>query len=401
MNDQFDRAGTPAGKNGGPLDGILVIEAASFMSGPLAGLQLADLGATVVKVESPTGDPFRRFGRPSTYVASHFASINRGKQSVVLDLKSVESRERLLALLRRADVFLVNWRRGVDESLGLTDDVLAEVNSRLIRVSITGFGPHGPSADEPALDTAVQARAAMTDAFAPTPIPTVVAGYPVDKMTALLATQAILAALFSRERTGSGERIDLAMLDVAASVNFPDLFPSRVFLQHQPEDPHNRHTMSIRPLQASDGYLMVAPGTAKQVAAAFAAVDRPEWADGVLSIQDQVELVTVLYARLNSVSAAWTTDQLVSKFRAAEVPCAPCVSMDDHFVDPQVVHNELYQIVDWEGVGPSRIVRYPAVFHRWPRLIATSAPPKLGEHDAVWHAAVDKTDDDSPIPGTC
>ncbi len=401
MNEQLDRAGTAAGTSRGPLEGIVVIEAATFMSGPLAGLQLAELGATVIKIEPPTGDPFRRFGRPKTYVAPHFASINRGKQSIVLDLKAPGNRERLLTLVRSADVFLANWRHGVDDSLGLTDDVLAAANPRLIRVSITGFGPDGPSADEPAFDTAVQARAAMMDAFARTPEPVVLPGYPVDKMTALLATQAILAALFARERTGGGERIDLAMLDVAAAVQFPDLFASRVFLEHQPEDPHNRHTMAIRPLEVADGYLMVAPGTAKQIAAAFTAVGCPERANVVLAIQEHAELVAAFYEELNAVSTTWTVDELMAKFREAEVPCAPCVRMDEHFADEQVVNNELYEIVDWDDVGPARVVRYPAVFRRWPRLVATSAPPKLGEHDAMWNSAVDPLVDHTVTPRSC
>ena len=367
----------------GPLEGVVVVELATFMSGPLAGMQLADLGATVIKVEPPTGDPFRRFGRPNTLFAPHWASINRGKQSVVLDLKLEADRSRLLDLVRSADVFLANWRSGVDRSLGLTDAVLSNANPRLIRVSITGFGPDGPSAGEPAFDTAVQARSAMMDAFAPTAVPVVVPGFPMDKATALLATQATLAALYARERTGVGERVEVAMLDVAASVNFPDLFPGRVFLDHQPEDPHNRHTMSIRPLEASDGYLMIAPVSAKQITAAFVAVDRPEWAEEVLAHRDQVHLVLALYTRLNTISTSWTVEQLTARFRAAGVACAPCVRMDDHFEDEQVLHNDLYQIVHWEDIGAARVVRYPAVFGRWPRLVAVSPPPKLGEHDAL------------------
>lgn len=367
----------------GPLSDVVVIEVASFMSLPLSGLHLADLGATVIKVEPPTGDPFRTFGRPDTYVAPHWASLNRGKRSVVLDLKRDDDRERLIDLVRTADIYLANWRPGVDVSLGLGDDVLARANPRLIRVSVTGFGPHGPSADEPALDTAVQARSALMDALAPADVPVVLPGFPIDKATALLATQAILAALYVREKTGTGDRIDLAMLDVAAAVNFPDLFPARVFLDHQPDDPHNRHTMSIRPLQASDGYLMVAPAGKRQITAAFAAVDRAEWAADVLAQPSQVALVTALYARLNEVTPSWTVDELLERFRTQDVPAAPCVRMDEHFADEQVVHNEVYEVVDWPDLGPSRVVRYPAVFGRWPRLLARSAPPKLGEHNEL------------------
>ena len=399
LSVQSGPEGGPSASSRGPLDGIVVIEVAAFMSGPLAGVQLADLGARVIKVEPPTGDPYRRFGRPSTYVAPHWASINRGKQSVVLDLKLGTDRNRLLQLLRTADVFLANWRPEAERSLRLTDDVLVRANPRLIRASITGFGPKGPAAQEPALDTAIQARSATMDAFASTSDPVVLAGHPMDKTTALLATQAILAALYAREKSGHGDRIDLAMLDVAASVNFPDLFPARVFLDHLPVDPHNRHTMSIRPLKASDGYIVVAPGTAKMINAAFAAVDRPELAAEVLACGDQVELVTALYGQLNRISSGWTVDQLMERFRAAEVPCAPCVRMDDHFADEQIVHNELYQIVNWKDIGPARIVRYPAVFGQWPRLLAASAPPRLGEHNFILEpapGAIDTTPSDPP-----
>lgn len=365
----------------GPLDGIVVIEVATFMSGPLAGAQLADLGATVVKVEPPAGDPFRRFGRPETYVAPHWASINRGKQSLVLDLKAAPDRDRFLELVAGADVFLANWRPGVEASLGLTDDVLTATNPRLVRVWITGFGPSGPAAGEPAFDTALQARSAVMDAFAPTDVPVVLPGYPMDKTTALLATQAVLAGLLARERTGESDRIDLAMLDVAASVNFPDLFAARVFLDHQPEDPRNRQTMAIRPLAASDGYVMIAPGTAKQIAAAFRAVGHERVADEVLAQRDQVSLTAALYERLGRLTTGFTAEELLRRFRGADVPCSPCVRMDEHFADEQVVHNELYTTVWWPDAGPARVVRYPAVFSRWPRLLAATPPPRLGEHN--------------------
>jgi crotonobetainyl-CoA:carnitine CoA-transferase CaiB-like acyl-CoA transferase len=375
----------------GPLDGVVVVEVATYVSLPFAGLQLAELGATVIKVEAPAGDPYRRFGRPDTYVSAQFASLNRGKQSVTLDLKSDDGRRKLLELIRTADVYLANWRRGVDDALGLGDAVLEACNPRLIRVAVTGFGPDGPSADEPAFDTAVQARSGMMDAFSPTDVPVVVPGFPMDKSTAFIATQAVLAALYARERTGLGEHIDIAMLDVASAVNFPDLFPARVFLDHQPEDPRNRHTMALRPIRASDGYVMVAPGGKQQIIATFAAVERADWANDVLAQPSQVDLVTTMYARLDDVSSSWTVNELMARFRAAGVPAAPCVRMDEHFDDEQVVHNQLYEIVAWPDVGPTRVVRYPAAFRQWPRLVAKSAPPKLGEHNAAFGIDVDES----------
>ena len=367
----------------GPLAGVVVVEAATYMTGPYATLQLADLGADVIKVEPPgTGDTFRNFGRPPTYVSAPFANMNRGKRSVVLDLKDPDGKAKLFELLATADVFLCNWRAGVADNLGLTEDAFEACNPRLIRVLITGYGQDGPLSTEPAFDTAVQARSGLMDALSPDDEPRILPGYPVDKLTALMATQAVLAALYERERTGRGERIDLAMLDVAASVNFPDLFTNRVFLEHQPEDPHNRHLFVIRPVPASDGWLVIAPATARQMKQALIAVGHEDWVSEVLSHTEQVALVNELFARISTVTPTATVDQWIDTFRAHDVACAPCATMDQLLDDPQVVYNDLFRIEPWEEAGAARSVRYPAVFISNGHLMADGGPPPLGAHNA-------------------
>ena len=307
--------------------------------------------------------------------------MNRGKRSVVLDLKDPDGLAKLFELLADADVFLCNWRGGVAESLGLTEEAFEACNPRLIRVLITGYGQDGPFSKEPAFDTAVQARSGLMDALSPDGVPRILPGYPVDKITALMATQAVLAALYERERTGRGERIDLAMLDAAASVNFPDLFTNRVFLHHQPDDPHNRHLFTLRPLPASDGYLVIAPATARQMKYALEAVGHPEWVDEVLSIKVQVELVNRLFDRISEVTPTATVDEWIDRFRAHDVACAPCATMDDVLEDAQAVYNDLFRVADWEDAGPARYVRYPAVFKSWGHLVADDPPPRLGAHN--------------------
>ena len=154
-----------------------VVEAATYMTGPYATLQLADLGADVIKVEAPgSGDTFRNFGRPPTYVSAPFANMNRGKRSVVLDLKDPDGLAKLFELLADADVFLCNWRGGVAESLGLTEEAFEACNPRLIRVLITGYGQDGPFSKEPAFDTAVQARSGLMDALSPDGVPRILPG---------------------------------------------------------------------------------------------------------------------------------------------------------------------------------------------------------------------------------
>src|SRR3954469_11907401 len=262
----------------GPLDGVKVVETANYLSGPYATMQLADLGAEVIKVEAPKGDPFRRFGRPKTYASPQFVNCNRGKQSVVLDLKVTEDLEAMLRLLDSADVMLSNWRPSVAARIGLGDDVLAARNPRLIRVYVSGYGPTGPLIDDPVFDTIVQARSAMAFGLSGTDEPTILPGYPVDKLTATMAAQAAIAALFARERTGQGDRVDVAMLDAASYMNFVDLFTGRTFAgDGETAEARNLHGSAIRPVQTADGWMVMAPVQAEHIRAACAAVGRPEW----------------------------------------------------------------------------------------------------------------------------
>ena len=252
----------------GPLAGVTVVETATYMSGPYAGMMLADLGADVIKVEGERGDPFRNYGRPETEYSAVFANCNRSKRSVVLDLKDPDGRDELLALLARADVFLANWRAGVAESLRLSDDLLESTNPRLVRCFITGFGPTGPRAAEPAFDTVLQGLSGLSDALDTGDEPKLIPGYPLDKVAATMAVQTILASLLQRERTGRGERIELPMLDVATYFDFADLFTGRVFVDHQPDVAQNAQASAIRPIRTADGWIVVAPVTARQIAAA-------------------------------------------------------------------------------------------------------------------------------------
>ncbi len=217
------------------LQGIRILEAGSYVSGPYAGQMLADLGAEVIKVESPPdGDPFRHFGRPATPISPVFANCNRGKRSVAPDLRRDEDRAALLRLVAESDVWLCNWRPGVAERLGVGDDALTAANSRLIRVYVTGHGPDGPLVSAPVFDTIVQATSGLTHAPSRDDRPVLLPGFPVDKMTATMVAQACLAALFARERSGAGDRVDVSMLAATAYNDFLELFANRTFIDDQP-----------------------------------------------------------------------------------------------------------------------------------------------------------------------
>jgi CoA:oxalate CoA-transferase len=378
-----------------PLAGIRVIEAATFVTGPYTGQMLADLGAEVVKVESPTGgDAFRRFGRPDGPYSAVFANTNRGKRSVALDLKDPGARSLLLDLVESSDVWLTNWRPGVADRLGLGDEVLVDRNPRLIRVYITGYGNRGPRAAAPVFDTIVQAGSGLTHALSNDDEPALLAGFTIDKLTATMATQAVLAALLARERGGPAERIDLSMLATAAYIDFLELFANRTFTDAPPEEARNLQATGLRALRTRDGWMVTAPVSGSAIRKLCEVVGHPEWADELRRLDDQTRVASELFTRLDGVLPRRTTDEWLELLDAEDVPAARCLTMDEHLSDPQVFSEDIYRIEEWEGVGSVRTVRYPAVFGSSGRMGAPGPAPFLGQDSAP--SLLDKTVSKSP-----
>jgi CoA:oxalate CoA-transferase len=362
-----------------PLQGVTVVEAANYVSGGWAGMQLADLGADVIKVEPPTGDPYRRF--TGVDPSPHWMAVNRGKRNEVIDLKTTAGVTRLVDLVRGADVFLSNWRPDVADRLGIGDAVLAAHNPQLVRLWITGWGPSGPAASVPAFDMVLQARAGLIDAASRDGHLEVLAGYPVDKATSTFAVQSILAALFARERGAGGERIDLAMLDVTAYFDFPDLLTSRVLVDDAPADAHSQNATSVRTLPASDGAFVIAPVSGAQIKGSCRAVGHPEWAPEVFAAPDRV--MDTMLERFAPVTAGEPVHAWLDRFAEHDVPAAPCLTIDEHLQDPQVVHNGVYSVDDVPGVGRVRSVRHPAQASSWGRLASGPPPVLLPQQDGT------------------
>jgi crotonobetainyl-CoA:carnitine CoA-transferase CaiB-like acyl-CoA transferase len=343
-------------------------------------MMLGDLGAEIIKIEPPKGDPFRRFGRPKTYASPQFVNCNRSKRSVVLDLKNQDDQAKMLRLLDSADILLSNWRPAVAARLGLGDDVLAARNPRLIRVYVSGYGPTGPLSDDPVFDTIVQARSAMMHGLSSTDEPMLLPGYPVDKATAAMAAQAALAALYARERTGGGDRVDVAMLDTTAYLDFVDLFTGRTFDDgaRPQREARNLHGTAIRAVQTADGWMVMAPVSSDHIRRACEAVGHPELADELLAERDQQALTRAMFDRLEPYTKTQPTAHWIEQFRIHDVPAGPCVDFDTHAVDPQVEHNRIY--VTTEAADGSTVYgpRYPAVFASQPLLTGQGAAPALG-----------------------
>jgi crotonobetainyl-CoA:carnitine CoA-transferase CaiB-like acyl-CoA transferase len=288
----------------------------------------------------------------------------------------------MLALLESADVFITNWRPPVVRSLGLDDGILAARNAALIRVYVSGFGPTGPRADDPVFDTIVQARSGMTHALTSgDQPPRLQPGYPVDKYTGVVAAQAVLAALFARERRPgkAGERLDVAMLDATSYVNFPELFANRTFVDHQPAEARNVGGTSLRAVQTADGWIICGAVSGQQIRNACTVVGHPEWGDEMLSIKDAVAMVAEFFDRIESVTRTGPTADWVERFTAVDVPAAKLLEIDEHLADEQVVHNRINAVEEWEGIGSVRGPRYPGVFSSSDLLTGQGRAPRLGE----------------------
>jgi crotonobetainyl-CoA:carnitine CoA-transferase CaiB-like acyl-CoA transferase len=360
-----------------PLDGVRVVEVGSYVSGPLAGLMLAELGATVIKVEPPSGDPMRSFGLCHHGLSALWVNVNHDKQSVAIDLKSAVGREQMLELAAVADVLIMNWRPGVAESLGMGDDVLADANPRLIRMVISGFGESGPRKRAPVFDVLLQAMTGLAAMEADDAHPTSLRSLVADKTTAVFASQAILAALYQRGRTNVGTRIDLAMLDVMSYFDFPDLCQDRTFLD--PEARRNLRRTRSALLRTQDGFVAISPVSGRQIGNTCVAVGHPEWRNDLKQLTEPTTLMNELYNRVESVTVSAPSSHWLELFAEHDVPAAPVLDADQHFADPQVLHNRLYSTSD-SPAGPVRLVRHPAIFDR--QILGSRNPaPGLGEHN--------------------
>lgn len=342
-----------------PLAGVRVIESASYVSGPFAGLTLADLGAEVLKVEPPKGDPYRRFGPQDADGGVIFRGVNRNKRSAAIDLRSSEGLGELHGLLDSADILITNWRPGVAEAFGLDSDSVTNRWPRLVWVRISGYGQTGPMAMLPSFDSIVQARLGVSAALGDEPV--LLPMYIADKVTATFAAQSALAALVQRSSTGLGCVVDVAMIDALAYFDAPDLLAG-----HQIPGRHDervgRMLRAPRPLPTADGWIVLAPVSGKQLKRALIAAGLEGSIDDMRSQPDPIATSDRFYELLGDALRGRTTAEWQEIFAGADVPASPVMTKAEHLVDEQVVHNATYRIVDDPTLGNVRRVRHPALF---------------------------------------
>ncbi len=389
----------------GPLSHIRVLDLSRIMAGPWCGQILADLGAEVIKVErAGAGDDTRRWGPPflndkdgnPTKEAGYYLSVNRGKKSVELDLKSPEGQAAVRALAAKSDILLENFKTGTLDRMGLGYEQIAKVNPRLIYCSVTGFGLTGPMANDAAYDFMIQGMGGLMSVTgapddAPGGGPQKVGVPIVDIMTGMYAAIGVLAALSNRGETGKGDHIDLAMLDVSVAM-LANQAMNYLVSGKPPERRGNRHP-NIQPQNVypvADGYIVLAVGNDEQFRRFAAEIGKPELAenDKFATNAARVENLDELEAILKDALATKTITEWVELFAKAGVPSGPINTVDRVFEEAQIVHRNMLRDIPHPLSGSVSQVVSPLNFRNAP-LSFDTAPPLLGQHTQDILAALD------------
>ena len=365
------------------LEGIRVFELGAFITAPLAGMMLADLGADVIKVESPDGDPFRR-GHGGTYGAT-FLAYNRNKRSLVLDLNEAPAQQTLVQLLARADVLVDNFRPGVLARMGLDPAALAARNPRLVHCSISGFGATGPYRDRPAFDAVGQALSGIASLFIDPAEPHCFGPTITDNVTGMYACYGVLGALAERNRTGRGRRIEVNMLE-ASMAFIPDAY-TNLTREGIEGDRFSRvsRSQSIA-VRCGDGALLALQLSTREkfwteLTRALEAEDLaadPRFANHQARVKNFAALEAALGARFGTrPRAAW-----MERLAATDVPFAPIHRLPEALADPQVQALGTALALEHPKEGRVVTINCPLLVDgARPRARAT-APPQLGEHTA-------------------
>jgi len=357
-----------------PLDGVKVVDLTSYIAGSYAAMQLADLGAAVIKVEALEGDSFREL--------PGFFGWNRGKRSLAVNLKTQEGREIVWKLAERSDVVMENMRPGVAERLGVGYERLSQINPRLIYSSVTAFGSSGPESDRPGFDPVFQALGGLMTLQGFGGPPVYLRTAPADYYTAALATQGVLSALFARERTGRGQRVETSLLRgvLALQAGVAIDYPTKPILV--------RDNPTYRLYQAGDDtWFFLAVGNQAFWVKLCKALeldhlaDDPRFASWIARLENNQALLPLIEAKFKSKPRDHWLEQLAKH----DIPAAPVQTVLDFLDHPAVRHHDMVREYDHPEVGRLRMMGQPIAFRGTPTRDPGPAPT-LGQHtDAVLH----------------
>jgi crotonobetainyl-CoA:carnitine CoA-transferase CaiB-like acyl-CoA transferase len=370
-----------------PLEGVRILELGQIIAGTYGAQVLSDLGAEVIKIEAPGGD----LGRipsvaPYRGVSTLFLTFNRNKKSVVINLKTDAGRALFYDLVKVSDVVIDNFRADVLERLKIDYPALSAINPRIIQCSVTGFGSAGAYKDYPALDIIIQAISGHM-AFTGEPgRPPARVGIPLaDLSGGIFSCKAILAALYERERTGRGRRVETSMFD--GMLNLLSYIGTLYLTAGElpaPQGSAHEFTVPWQAFQTRDGYIVIATRQDNFWRSLCAVLGEPalagdaRFATNPKRLENRAVLVPMLEAILRTRTAA----EWLERFRAAEVPAAPVNNLDGAFAEPPVAEREMIVEYDHPEVGKVRLPGNPMKFDGIDRTISNPAP-RLGEHTDV------------------
>ncbi len=368
----------------GPLEGVRVIDLSSVVMGPYACQIMGDLGADVIKVESPAGDSTRTTV-PQRHVGMGALAlqVNRNKRSVVLDLKTPAGQEDLVALLGTADVLVTNMRPGALARLGLAPDQVHAINPRLVHATAQGFRSDSPLADRAAYDEIVQSASGLTDLMrratgTPTYVPTIIA----DKVCALTIVYSVLAALVHQRATGEGQHVEVPMTDVLLAFALVEHLGGAIF------DPPEGEVGYLRSLadqhaaaRTKDGWACILPYNTRDITAFFTAAGRSELAvdPRFATPSARASHWSQLYGAIHEVALERTTAEWAQLCAEHSVPFAPVLDIADATADPYVQGGHLLDVVTHPTEGEYRSIGSPVRFSATPAGLRTHAPT-LGQH---------------------
>jgi crotonobetainyl-CoA:carnitine CoA-transferase CaiB-like acyl-CoA transferase len=368
-----------------PLEGITVLDLSRVLSGPFCTMQLADMGARVIKIERPgLGDDTRAWGPPFINGESaYFLSINRNKESLTLNFKHPEGRRLLDELIARADILVENFRPGTLDELGLGYEALRAKHPRLIYTSISGFGHSGPLRERAGYDAVLQGEAGIMSLTGPPDT----CGYKVgvaiaDLAAGLFAAQGTLLALYARERTGCGQHVDIAMLDsVAALLTYQ---AGIYFVTGAPPERHGNAHPTVAPyetFQAADGEVVLAAGNDElwrrfcRVAGLDAYAGDPRFATN----RDRVRNYGALRPIVADAFSKRTRAEWLEVLNDAGIPAGPVRNLQEVLTDEQLLTREMVRVLQHSSAGPVQVLGVPVKLSATPGAVRR-APPALGEH---------------------
>jgi len=372
----------------GPLSGLLVVDLTRVLAGPYCTLVLSDLGARVVKVEAPgRGDDARAIGPFIGGASAYFLSLNRGKESIALDLHAEADRTLFEQLLARADVLVENFRPGVLERLGFGWEALHARWPRLVLARVSGFGQTGPYAKRPAYDVVVQGMGGIMSLTGhPGGPPTRVGTSTGDITAGLFTAIGVLSALVERAQTGLGREVDVAMLDCQVATLENAI--ARYHATGEVPGPLGTRHPSITPFQAfatRDGFVIVAAGNDALFAKLCAAIGRPELASEprFASNEQRTRHVEELAAELGAVLATCESAEWLARLEAAGIPCGPLNDVADVLADPQVRARNMLVAVEDPAAGRVALAGNPVKLSGVADPPTRPPAPRLDEHRAA------------------